>query len=693
MRAPDWAAHRIACVCGEADGMPFVHWFFPMMACSTRRRVSPPPAWLRARVNVSSTATAAASAALALGMALGIGLPSPSAAQPATVVVTASRFADTADQLPYGVSVLTALDLQRSGVSTVNEALMRLLGIPARLDTSGGGEYTLDLRGFGSAAGSNQVVVVDGLRLSEADLGSTRLAGIAIDSIERIEVLRGNGAVLYGEGATGGVIVITTKAGTDGSRKPEGQVYAAAGSQGLRELRGQATLVHGGWSLDASANRRLADGHRDNFASGVSGAALTAQWQDERFSASLRHSEDWLDTGLPGALTAAQYETNPRQTVKPDDHSRLHSRRSTLQASANLGDWTLALDGGWRDKASRSVFAGFGYDYDVQASQATLRARHRSQLAGLRNTLSLGLDANQWQRQVLGSFGSQAEQRSRALFIQDELQLTGGTRVGAGWRVEQVKKQLDDGFAVQQLDRTLHAWELSLLQPLTGPWALFGRLGDSFRLANVDEFSFTAPGASLRPQTSRDAELGLRWHLPGHRFELRAWRSALRDEIGFDPSVGNFGANVNFDRTRRQGVEAEASHSLGPTLNLRGTLAWRQARFTSGSQAGRDVPLVPARNATLGASWQPLPQHNLEADLRHSAGMVADFDSACRIPGATTLDLRYAVTVDRLELAVAVANATDRRFYTQAFVCVNGQTSAIYPETGRAFSASARLRF
>ena len=184
-----------------------------------------------------------------------------------TVTVTATRFAESAVELPFGVSVLSADAIRASGVTTVNEAIMKLLGVPGRLDLYGGGDYALDLRGFGTTASSNQVVVVDGIRISEADLGGTRLAGIAIDSVERIEVIRGSGAVLYGEGATGGVIVITTKAGGGTALANQADLYAAAGSYGMRELRGMGTIAAGNFSLDVAANRRDADNHRDNFRS------------------------------------------------------------------------------------------------------------------------------------------------------------------------------------------------------------------------------------------------------------------------------------------------------------------------------------------------------------------------------------------------------------------------------------------
>ena len=55
------------------------------------------------------------------------------------------------------------------------------------------------------------VLVLDGVRLSENELGGAALSTIPIDTVDRIEIIRGGASVLYGEGATGGVIIITTK--------------------------------------------------------------------------------------------------------------------------------------------------------------------------------------------------------------------------------------------------------------------------------------------------------------------------------------------------------------------------------------------------------------------------------------------------------------------------------------------------
>ena len=86
------------------------------------------------------------------------------------VAVTASRVAGPRDVQPFGTSVITAEDIQSAGAVTVNDAIIRILGVAGRQDFYGGGDYALDLRGFGTTSDSNQVVIVDGIRINEADL-------------------------------------------------------------------------------------------------------------------------------------------------------------------------------------------------------------------------------------------------------------------------------------------------------------------------------------------------------------------------------------------------------------------------------------------------------------------------------------------------------------------------------------------
>lgn len=638
--------------------------------------------------------TASAVSLLVLSLPATSAEPATAAAQ--SVVITATRFPDRAETLPFGVSVVTAAEIERAGVRSVNEALMKLLGVPGRADSYGGGNHSLDLRAFGDAAGSNQVVVLDGVRLNEGDMSSPRLASIPIDRIERIEVMRGSGAVLYGEGATGGVIVITTKGGR--LEAPQGRAYLAAGSNRLREASADLGVPLGAAVvLDASAGRRESDNHRDNFRSEIDAASVGVRWRPtEDTSLGLRLSHDELDTGLPGPISAGQMAADPRHTDTPDDRAAIRNTLAVLSGTWRVGGWDLALDAGWRDKALRSVSFGFPYAYDVKADTQSLRGRRRFATGAVTQTLTLGVDAGHWERQVLGDGGSRATQRSLGVYAKDDIDLGTRTRVSVGARTERLRRSVDTSDV--RLDEREHAWEVGVTQALDDRWAAYARVGRSFRLPNVDEFTYTQPDHPLRPQTSRDAEAGLRFAQDGHRAELRAYRSALRHEIGYDPAApGRFpafpGANVNFDATRRQGLEFEGRLAVSRDWGLRLNAARRQARFTEGTHAGRDVPLTARTTAALNVDWQATATQRVDAGVRHVGSQHPDFANACSLPSYTTVDARYSVQFGPVELALKVDNLTDRRYATQAYACAGGTATSLYPEPGRTATASLRWTF
>jgi iron complex outermembrane receptor protein len=615
------------------------------------------------------------------------------------VVVSATRFDSAASTLPFGVSVITKDDIARAGVSTVNEALIKLLGVPGRVDYYGGGDYGLDLRGFGSNAGSNQVVIVDGVKINEADLGGTRLAGIAINSVERIEVLRGSGSVLYGEGATGGVIVITTKAGRGTARKNSADLYAATGSYGLNEVRANGTLVAGGFSLDVAGNKRQADNHRDNFKSDVEGSSAQAQWSNDWLRVGASYANDKLASGLPGPLDADQYQSNPSMTTTSNANktASIKNTRQTLFASAELGAWQVGVDAGQRTKNLDSLSSGVStYQYDVDASTLALRAKKEAKFGNIRNALTLGHDQSDWKRIVPGAFGSVSQQKTSAFYAQDEVTLSGGTRVTAGYRSENIK-QSDTFTASTNNDQT--AWELGIIQPMSDAWSVYGRVGNSFRLANIDELGFTTPGAVLQPQTSRDLELGSRWKYTGGRVELRFYRNNLTNELGYDPTVANanswngLGANVNFDPTLRQGLELETQHDLSKTLGVRVNVGVREAKFTQGAHSGKNVPLVAGTTVALRADWRPAPAHSVSTGVVWVSSQNVDFNNACTVPGYATVDARYAYQWRNVEMSLGLGNLLDAKYYTQAFRCTAGVTNGIYPEAGRAVTAAMRVAF
>jgi iron complex outermembrane recepter protein len=306
-----------------------------------------------------------------------------------------------------------------------------------------------------------------------------------------------------------------------------------------------------------------------------------------------------------------------------------------------------------------------------------------------------GLDGMRWQRDVLGAFGSVAHQDSRGFYIRDSVRMANGLRIDAGVRAEKVDK--DNSSSSASISDRLNAWELGASVPVGGATA-YARAGQSFRLANVDEFSFTSSGVSLLPQTSKDFEVGARWSYAGGKTELRAYRNNLTNEIGFDPNaagpfIGFAGANVNLDPTRRQGLELDTRHQLTRSFELRINAALRRATFRSGPYSGTDVPQVPRESVAVRGDWTPAAGHRLNGGVNWVGEQHPDFGNACTMPAYSTVDLRYAYQWNQVELSLGVANLFDRKYFTQAFGCSAGVTTSIYPDPGRTFTGAVRVSF
>ncbi len=222
-----------------------------------------------------------------------------------TVVVTANRMEQALQTAPIGATVLLGDDIRASGVLDANEAVRKLGGVNGRTDLYGGREFSIDLRGYGEAASQNLVVVVDGIRITQIDLASARLSSIAPEMIERIEIIRGGASVMWGEGAAGGVISVTTKAAV--KKGLQGSV-----SVGLESFKGrdvQASVGVAGKTADVSIDARKyqTDGYRDNSANEQTTYSLNGGFKLGDLKARASFSSDKQDSRFPGALSTSDF--------------------------------------------------------------------------------------------------------------------------------------------------------------------------------------------------------------------------------------------------------------------------------------------------------------------------------------------------------------------------------------------------
>lgn len=644
------------------------------------------------------------------------------------VVVTASRFSAAPESSSVNVTVITAADIEKSAARTLPALLAQHAGINVR-STDGTPDMAVDLRGFGMTGSQNTLVLLDGLPLNDIELTSIRWSAIPIASIERIEIVNGSGAVLYGGGATGGTINIITKRP---GKKAGGNVGAGYGSYNSREW--QLAFSGAGEHMGArvTASGLDSDNYRAN--NGISQNNLEADLRADAGNgeAILKVGADTQNLRYPGARTVNpnigqnQLATDPRGTSTPLDYGTRDGGHVSLGTTQQFDFGQFAGELAYRNKNQKAYFdnGGFGsyLDTGLNLLSFTPRFKFPYQLGGSGNELVVGADLANWDYDSRRS-GSPAtigtptthllaKQSNRSLYLQNTAQLGADTKLTLGARSQRVSYRAHDAvntaaYAAGDQQRTVSAYEVGLRQALSRDWSLYGRLGRSFRIATVDEIfaqyggpMFDSKITLLEPQTSQDSEVGVDYKTATGKLRTALFQMNLNNEIHYNALTFT---NMNLSPTRRYGLELEAEHSYTDALEVGAAYSYTVAKFREGiyggvNVAGHNVPLVPRQRLTLSASWKVLAQTTLSGNASYVGKQYFDNDQANtfaqKMPAYTTVDMKLAHRAGAWLLAASVNNLFDRQYFTYgvASSAVPGKYNA-YPMQGRSVIVNADYQF
>lgn len=623
------------------------------------------------------------------------------------VVVTASRFAESGANAAANVSTITREDIAASPALSIPELLKDRAGIDFRpLYGPTGIDATIDVRGFGDAAGSNAVVLIDGIRLNPVDSSGINWSALPVEAIERIEIVRGSGAVLFGDRAVGGVINIVTSRGA-GKRS---SADVTAGSYGYRRLSLASQGGQGDFTYQAAASYASTDGWRDNSDAdqrAVNGRLGWFAGDDTEVFVDLAAFGD--SNGQPGSIAEADYRHRPTFARNPDDRGKTDGYRVRPGLTRRLGErLELALEAGFDHQRANFDSPGFASVRDRDTVSLTPRLRWQHGLAGLGSETVVGMD---WYHGKVDAtttssfFGANVQtgrQISRALYLQNTTRLPGALSLTLGLRRQEVDQRATDrqvaleGHATR--GRTAH--ELALSWQADAALRLYGRSGRVFRFANTDElFGFDPEtfasvfAGDLRPQHGTVREVGAQWRQGAVHWRAAAFRIDLEDEIGFN---GDTFANENFDDTRRQGVELEADWQISEAFYARLAFTRQTARFREGVWDGNDIPLVPGHQAVLSAGWNGGSMGRWTAVVRDVGERRYSGDFANRLKmldGYTTADLQAEWTRSAWSYGVRVLNLFDQRYAPFALFSTFRNDFFYFPADRRTLYLHARYAF
>lgn len=637
--------------------------------------------------------------------------------------VTASRLQDGIRGT--STSIITAEEIARDPAATLQDILARQPGIQVQHLFGGvaGARDTVDMRGFGAAATANTLILLNGRRLNDVDLAGVDFSAIPRESIERIEIIRGNSAaVLYGDGAAGGAINIITK--TEAIAKPYAKLDGSLGSYAYREGAVSAGGTADDTTFTTYANLINGDGYRENnelLQRNVTGEIRHKLANGNLF---LNLAVDDQHLGLPGGrlvtATTNELETDRRGTSTPDDFADKQGFNATTGFTTALGDGaSLIIDGGVRHKTQQTgSFSEFGsafdsyFDTTLNTWSLTPRMNIDHAVAGLAAHSIVGIDfyyadydsERALHRGDAPNHRYDLSQQTLSVYGQQTVALDDVTDLAFGARVQHVIVSASDrldvnapggaggvqGIPLDNDGQTQWAAHLGLEHQVNDAVTLFGRTGRSIRLPTVDErvgmSPFGAPTTfDLKTQTSYDVEAGVRGDTAGISYELSAYVMELKNELHFSPAIFT---NLNLDPTRRTGIEASVGTRLTDSLSIKAGGAYTKAEFREGDNAGNEVPLVSRWTGNVALAWDILPRFLIaDATVRYAGERRLDNDQANVqpiIPGYSVVDLRIGGAIEFLRWSLTLYNLFDTDYfdYGIASAFTLGTYNA-YPQPGR----------
>lgn len=565
-------------------------------------------------------------------------------------VTSVSRRSERLADAAAAVQVLTGDRITRAGAFTLPDALRLATGV--QVSQISGREWALSARGFASTASEKMEVALDGRTLYSPLFSGVAwdVPAVMFEDLDRIEVIHGPGAALWGSNAVNGVVSIVTKSAdeTQGA-------YAAAG---VSERGEWGALRHGG-RIGGSGFYRVytqASAHDGlELASGAEAPdALTMRLLGWR-------SDHYFDAGAVLTLQSEFYDGEAGQ---------IGLARSDLRGGHGSALWDMPVGDGIRLRAQAI------YDWtrrDIPAAYAERRETADVFLEGDFNRERYGATLGVRAKTSRDRFADRP-----ALKFDPPSRTLGYYSVYAHARVALAQAwQLTTAAAVEHNSYTGAEFQPTLrlaYQPPSGAWMAWIGASRAVRTPSRIDRDVVAPGPppitvlrgsdTFRSETLDALEAGWRWQRgPGVAVHVNAFLNRYRHLRSLEPATFPvLFRNDNLLAADTAGIEANASVRLSPT--------WRV--IASGRMLSKDMYLLPEsrspnrgtyqgndarRLATLQVSWDARPDLQIDAVVRHVSELPAPV-----VPAYVEADLRATWRIsDAWELAVIGRNVLHAR--------------------------------
>ncbi len=626
------------------------------------------------------------------------------------VVVSDIRSERSGVSTSASIVVISREEIEESGAAHVVDVLRGRGGVQVSEFFGDGSRVNLGIRGFGESANANVLVLVDGRRLNNNDIGAPDFNSISLNDIERIEIIQGSAGVLFGDQAVGGVINIIT-------RRPEKrrvEIGAEAGSYNRRGVHASVSQrLENGFYYRLSGEKRASDNYRDHNDINVGSVFANTgfEYASGDVFAEFLHVNEKLQT--PGALFADEVAENRRQVAPPFANDFINTETTVERVGIKqaISDW-LSLEAEATNREAETDFLLSGRAFPGSPSEQSrhlvaftprLIAAYPTRNGEL--LVTLGHDLELFDYKLSSVFGVQEnDQKVRGTYVQLVVPVHRKLSLTLGAREASVKNDLRDNFTFPagiSIDDSEFFTELGVSFRPTNQWRLFARRDESVRFPKVDEYLDSAPpGTILKTQTGVSYELGVEWSNGRHDARVVAYRLDLNNEIAAVPGVGfsGFPANTNLDATRRDGLIVGGGAQITDRLRVSADYSFIDARVVEGLLDGNRVPFVAEHILRIAGEYDVTPRWRLYGEVQAISDRVfsGDFDNELgTLPGYSVVNLNTDYRYENWTFEARINNLLDKKYSDYGARASDAGTpvESFYPSPERNFRINVRLDF
>ena len=539
----------------------------------------------------------------------------PDTARLEELVVTPTRLPTRPDAVVSAVTTISGEDLRARGVRFVQDALREVPGATVVQVGSFGGVSSLFLRGGES---DYVKVLIDGVPANQSG-GAFNWANLTTDNLDRIEVLRGPGSVIYGSDAVSGVVQIFTRRGQGGFSAVGG---VEAGTFGTVNGRGGVLGGSPRLSYSADASRFDTDGtyafNSDYGNTALSGSvrALPDSRTDASVSVRFTDSRYHFPTDFAGVLADSNQSNSDQMLTLAADVGRRLGDQYDLRLTAG-GSRTAGEFDDWSDHPGDTLGFGFASHRDSRGERGNLDARINAVLSPVL-TITTGVQAEREAERQSGAttsnFGGVITtpdtpfDRSRTTlgyYAQGLIDLASGLALNLNARA-------DDNSTFG----TFFTYRAGAAYRFSSQTRVRASLGRSFKAPTFCEQFCDAPfvvgDSTIQPERSTSWEAGVEQGLAGNRVSVWAtyFDQRFRDMIVYDGS-GLPGEPTYFNgaAARARGIETGLTASVGSSLTVSGSYTYLLAEATD--DAG-----LPSPTFAAGRRLIRRPEHSAQVTVR-----------------------------------------------------------------------------